>query len=217
MRKVVLFGKKRGAMRPTSFTLIELLVVMAIIIILVSITLWAAQALWVKAARSRAQAEITAISADLESYKADNGIYPQATNVLGGTIGNYPVNPAGSSITSYQAASQILFECIAGKTNYNDTAAASRVYASFKISQLGNYTTTAGTGYALTTATYLQDPWSYPYGYSTGDGTSNNIPCNGSNFFDLWTTAGQNTLYINGATTGNTYSTNMWISNWRSQ
>ena len=62
--------------REASFTIIELLVVIAIIVILAGLILSTASYVQKKGARSRAEAEIAAMSAALESYKADNGIYP---------------------------------------------------------------------------------------------------------------------------------------------
>src|SRR3954463_1288191 len=59
-----------------AFTLIELLVVMAIIIVLAGLILATAGYVQNKGKRSRAEAEIAAISAALENYKADNGVYP---------------------------------------------------------------------------------------------------------------------------------------------
>jgi general secretion pathway protein G len=67
-----------------SFTIIELLVVIAIIIILGSLILSTVGYVQKKGARSRAEAEIAAISAALESYKADNGIYPLHDGNSGG-------------------------------------------------------------------------------------------------------------------------------------
>lgn len=68
-------------LRPVGgFTLIELLVVIAIIAILASLVLSAAHSVQVKGARSRAEGEIAALGAALESYKADNGDYPSSTN-----------------------------------------------------------------------------------------------------------------------------------------
>src|SRR5260221_12215916 len=63
-----------------AFTIIELLVVIAIIIILAGLILSTVGYVQKKGARSRAEAEIAAMSAALESYKADNGIYPRDTN-----------------------------------------------------------------------------------------------------------------------------------------
>src|SRR2546421_6654816 len=63
-----------------AFTILELLVVISIIIILAGLILSTVGYVQKKGARSRAEAEIAAISAALESYKADNGIYPTTAN-----------------------------------------------------------------------------------------------------------------------------------------
>jgi prepilin-type N-terminal cleavage/methylation domain-containing protein len=61
-----------------AFTLIELLIVISIIVVLAGLVLATSGYVTTKGRRSRAEAEIAAISAALESYKADNGIYPQS-------------------------------------------------------------------------------------------------------------------------------------------
>src|SRR5437660_10515842 len=76
------FDLRHSVISSTSgaFTLIELLLVIAIIIILAGLILSTAGYVQKKGARARAEAEIAAISAALESYKADNGIYPTDSN-----------------------------------------------------------------------------------------------------------------------------------------
>ena len=66
-----------------AFTLIELLVVIAIIAILAGLVLNTASYIQKKGATSRAEAEMAALTVALENYKADNGDYPQGTNVNG--------------------------------------------------------------------------------------------------------------------------------------
>ena len=56
--------------------LIELIVVIAIIVILAGLVLSTVGYVQKKAARSRAETEIAAMSAACENYKADNGVYP---------------------------------------------------------------------------------------------------------------------------------------------
>src|SRR5437868_12918180 len=60
-----------------AFTLIELIVVTTVIIILTGLVLSTVGYVQKKGARARAETEIAAMSAALESYKADNGIYPR--------------------------------------------------------------------------------------------------------------------------------------------
>ena len=65
--------------RTTGFTLIELMVVMVIIAMLAAITIGATKYAWAKAANSRAQGEIATMESSLESYRIDNGIFPDST------------------------------------------------------------------------------------------------------------------------------------------
>jgi prepilin-type N-terminal cleavage/methylation domain-containing protein len=75
-----LFRSKGNSTALHGFTLIELLVVITVIAILAGLVLQTAGYVQKKAARSRAEAEIAALSAALESYKADMGDYPAWTN-----------------------------------------------------------------------------------------------------------------------------------------
>jgi general secretion pathway protein G len=154
-------GMRNGRVCPrdrSAFTLLELLVVIAIIAILAGLILSAAGSIQKKAARSRAEAEISALSAALESYKADNGDYPAGTNAAGATNG---VN----LLTNLMPASgKVYFEASKGITN---------------------------------SAGYLTDPFGTTYGYQYPGAATNS----GTNFFDLWSTAGST-------------NTNAYIKNW---
>jgi len=138
------------------FTLIELLIVIAIIAILASLVLAAAGSVQKKGARSRAEGEIAALGAALESYKADNGDYPSNS-------------VAGNSA------------CLV--TNLMPTN-GTKVYYEFKTKSVDS------SGYL--------DPFGYSYNYIYTNGSPNN----GTNNYDLWSTA------------GNSGSTNTWIKNW---
>src|SRR5256886_15730610 len=94
-----------------AFTLIELLVVISIIIILAGLILSTVGYVQKKGARSRAEAEIAAISAALESYKADNGIYPTSANTTA-LDARTALNPS-----AYQLASFDLYSALTGDTN----------------------------------------------------------------------------------------------------
>ncbi len=193
--------------RLASFTLIELLTVMAIIAILAALILSVSSGVFTKAARSRAASEIQAMSTALESYKADNGIYPSTSALTTFTTNAYSTTDVSSAGGIYQQSSQVLYQALSGQVNFQDTpVAGTKAYMSFKANQLGNTTTAAGTASSANTATYVKDPWGYSYGYST---TTNGAvgPYNGSGFFDLWSTGG-----LKGTTAANT---NTWLSNWQ--
>lgn len=75
------------------FTLIELLIVVAIIAILAALTLSTLGYVNKKGARSRAEAEIAALSAAIESYKLEFGAYPaNQTNLYTELVGLGPFN-----------------------------------------------------------------------------------------------------------------------------
>src|SRR5438477_11729584 len=88
-----------------AFTILELLVVIAIIIALAGLILATVGYVQKKGARSRAEAEIAALSAALESYKADNGIYPQSAD----TNGLDPTNDPDPSSAKYTSAALYLY------------------------------------------------------------------------------------------------------------
>jgi general secretion pathway protein G len=71
----------RAVRRRAAFTLIEIMIVIVIIMILVGIVIHAAKYAQTKAATSRAQAEIASMETALESYKSDNGVYPNTGTI----------------------------------------------------------------------------------------------------------------------------------------
>src|SRR6266536_4570372 len=86
-----------------AFTLIELIVVITIIIILTGLVLSTVGYAQKKGARARAETEIAAISAALESYKADNAIYPRnsQTDLLNSTNDGNPADYATACQYTY--------------------------------------------------------------------------------------------------------------------
>src|SRR5438045_3906174 len=99
------------------FIIIELLVVIALIIILAGLILSTIGYVQNKAARSRAETEIAAISAALENYKADNGIYPRdptpntATDKLDART---MTDAASANAAAYKLASLVLYRATSG-------------------------------------------------------------------------------------------------------
>ena len=141
------------------FTLIELLVVIAIIAILAGLVLQTAGFVQRKGATSRAEAEVAALSAALESYKADMGDYPINSN-------------SGTNATS-------LYGVL--------SPASGKVYFEFNK--------------GMTSSTGIVDPFGTVYYYQYPGATNRS----GSNFFDLFSTAGSTTNETNMA---------KWIKNW---
>ena len=100
------------------FTILELLVVITIIFFLAGLILTTSGYVQTKSKRSRAEAEIAALSAALENYKADNGIYP--TDTAGGTTNTLDArtmfNPTAAQ---YAAASLFLYKELSGDPTGN--------------------------------------------------------------------------------------------------
>jgi prepilin-type N-terminal cleavage/methylation domain-containing protein len=200
----------RAARRPKpsdSFSLVELLVVMAIIAILASLILAAGTAVINKGLRSRTSAEIQAMSTAAEGYKTDNGIYPQGDGILLTNSAGTPYSDTtydGTS-TEYQTNSTLLYIALSAQTNFaTPPAAGTKVYMSFKVNQVGN---------PSGSYSYIMDPWTKSYGYSTGTpigSGSPSYPYTGNGFFDLWSTAGVTTAQVSSKPA----LTNTWLGNW---
>jgi prepilin-type N-terminal cleavage/methylation domain-containing protein len=226
----------------SGFTLIELLAVMAIILILAGLILSIAGNANFRGAEARAQGEIQAISAACESYKTDNGAYPESSPAV--TTGSdilSPLNdtdPAGSTSSAhYIAAGETLYQALAGVNASGGNTDANgnllKVYMNFTPGQLystANSTNPDSTPPVATNVlmtTYVVDPFGLPYGYSTAQATANQTAAANSPpttpatvgynpTFDLWSTAGYS------PTNGKSYPTNiaaanyytLWIKNW---
>ncbi len=164
------YGRKHG------FTLIELLVVMAIIAILAGLILSTAGYVQKKGATSRAEAEVAALSAALESYKADMGDYPSGTNAGTGQ------NPGTNNAFLRQALAP---------NGSNTLNPLNKMYFEFPKGMGPSGASAVATNVAVL------DPFGNGYGYQY----PGNVNRSGSNFFDLWSTAG-------------TTNSNAWIKNW---
>jgi prepilin-type N-terminal cleavage/methylation domain-containing protein len=191
------FGIRDSSFRERGFTIIELLVVISIIIILAGLILSTVGYVQKKGARSRAEAEIAAMSAALESYKADNGIYPTDSN----TTALKPNTMGDPTQSSYQNTSLSLYKMISGDSdNDANRIAESKAYFPFKPNQLYPL----GQNQAVT---FIRDPFGNSYGYST---VRNSAPAGTDGYnptFDLWSTGG-----IISST--NPTDQTQWIKNW---
>src|SRR5437762_1122358 len=182
-----------------AFTLIELIVVITVIIILTGLVLSTVGYAQKKGARARAETEIAAISAACESYKADNGVYPNNgdTNNLDARTSGNPSSP------SYNLTSLALYNLLFGATNGSRTPnAGARSYFLFKPNMLSPADQTQN-------VLYIRDPFGYSYGYSTANQVNSAQGYNPT--FDLWSTAG---LTTNPPGTPPDTITPQWIKNW---
>ena len=159
-------------------TIVELLVVIMIILILAGLILSISSYVQNKGARARAETEIAAMSAALESYKADNGIYPrdnpgnQYTDNLNAKADFDPTQ------SKYQNASLYLFFQLSGLDANQQAVANMKSYFAFKPQMLGH---PAGN---TATVAFIRDPFGNSYGYSTANQGSSGAGYNPT--FDLW-------------------------------
>ncbi len=230
-RVSILPTRRAHSVEASAFTLIELLVVIAIIVILAGLILATAGYVQKKGIRARAETEIAALSAALESYKADNGVYPRdptpntATDLLDART---MVDPALADATVYNAASLVLYRALSGDRNRDRTVSAldetldidgstlsspltqlPRSYFAFKPNQLSPIDQTLN-------VTFVQDPFGNSYGYSTAyqawiDGGSVGTQKGYNPMFDLWSTAG---TAPSPTPTPPAKQQDLWIKNW---
>ena len=188
----------------SAFTLIELIIVIGIILGLAGLILSVSGYVQEKGKRARAEAEIAALSAALESYKADNGIYPrdnpgnQFTDNLNARSSTNPAN--------YQNASLFLFTQLSGLDANQTPISGVKSYFGFKPLMLGGPRDANGN---VTSVSYIRDPFGNSYGYSTAYQNNPNTGYNPT--YDLWS---------NGVPTPTPSSTptptpqDKWIKNW---
>ena len=152
-----------------------MLVVIMVIFILAALVLAASSYVQNKGARARAETEIAAMSAALESYKADNGIYPQDSNTDALNAQTPTSADPKTGDAKYRAATLSLYKQLSGDTNANRQPIA-KSYFSFPPAMLFP----KGSSNSVTA---LTDPWGNCYGYSTANqaGTGGYNPT-----FDLW-------------------------------
>ena len=191
---------------PRAFTLIELLIVMAIIIVLAGLILATANYVQKKGYRSRAEAEIAAISAALENYKADNGVYPTdaaTTELLA------PNNdPGGGDPSTFVDASRFLYKSLSGDSDGDPTtttASDTKNYFGSALKPIMLSPNPAGP------KTFVRDPFGYSYGYSTIKSAKPTGPDGYNPTYDLWSTCGETAKK-----SGETFAAYQarWIKNW---
>jgi prepilin-type N-terminal cleavage/methylation domain-containing protein len=206
---------------PQGFTLVEMLTVMAVIAILASLILSVNGFVQRKAATSRAEGEIAAMSAACETYKADNGSYPRSnrTDELDSKKNGNP----NSAV--YKQANLELYRALGGDTGaVPDGKPETKPYFEFKRDQLS---VKKGPDGNPTEVNFIMDPFGNPYGYSTAgmageeeyQAVLRSDPTHaraenskGHNTgIDLWSTGGSTSDAAEG---GEPKDVKKWIKNW---
>lgn len=203
---------------PRGFTLVEMITVVAVIIILAGLVISVSGLVSQKANRSRADAEIKVMANHLDSFKRDNGTYPRTED----TDKLDPRVDASPTSSRYILSNLQMYSAVSGDYEPEGSPDGkpetnSKVYYSFARTQL-NFTKD-NTGNPATIR-YVSDPWGNPYGYSTAAAeleaeyraqvrkdpkSARPTDLRGFNpTFDLWSTAGANTVTQKGK----------WVRNW---
>jgi type II secretory pathway pseudopilin PulG len=185
-----------------AFTIVEVLIVIAIILVLAGLILATSGYVQTKGKRSRAEAEIAAISTALENYKADNGIYPiDAAN--GTTFALDARTMLNPTAVQYAAASVFLYKELSGDPIGNRIPTGKSYFAFKPYMLLPKDQAQA--------VSAIADPFGYSYGYSTAYQAN---PAKGYNpTFDLWSTGGTGTGLTPTPLPGPTPQ-DQWIKNW---
>jgi general secretion pathway protein G len=180
-------------------TIIELIIVIMIILILAGLILSVSSYVQNKGARARAETEIAALSAALESYKADNGIYPRdnTTNQYTDTLNARALPSPAASPSAYSNASFYLYTQLSGLDANQQPIANAKSYFSFQPRMLDGTRVNGN----LTAVGTIRDPFGNSYGYSTANQNDSTKGFNPT--YDLWSTAND--------TTGSTLK---WVKNW---
>jgi type II secretory pathway pseudopilin PulG len=210
--------------RTRAYTLIELVVVVGIITVLTGLVLSTVGYARKKGAMARAGAEIAALSAACENYKADNGVYPRdptANTSTDALNARTMLDPVTTNAALYRAASLVLYRALSGDRNLDRTVTAAdenynidgtaltppltqlpQSYFAFKPNMLSP---AGGNG----TVTATADPFTNTYGYSTANQYDPNTGYNPT--FDLWSTAG---VAASPTPTPPATQQDLWIKNW---
>ncbi len=180
-----------------AFTVIEMLIVMSIIIVLAGLVLATSGYVQKKGARARAETEIAAMSAALESYKADNGIYP--TGPQNNTTDMFDAGVTWTRHRRLISTRVFSFSNELSGLNADQTPirTRNRILPSSR-----RCSAELATQWQCQSCTFVRDPFGNSYGYSTAYQAAT-PPTGGYNpTFDLWSTANSNRPAA------------QWIKNW---
>jgi type II secretory pathway pseudopilin PulG len=205
-----------------AFTIIELIVVIGIVLVLAGLILATSSYVHNKGARSRAEAEIAAISAALENYKADNGVYPRdpTANTATDKLNARGMGNPTSTAEPFKSASLVLYRALSGDRNLDRTVTSDDEKYDLDGSVLPSQLTQLPTSYFSFKPTqlspsdqtqavqFVKDPFGNSYGYSTANQYNSGYGYNPT--FDLWSTSGQTA----DPPSSNDTITPQWIKNW---
>jgi prepilin-type N-terminal cleavage/methylation domain-containing protein len=195
-----------------AFTLIEVVTAMAIILILTGLVIQLSGYVTMKGSKSRAEGELRMLQAGCENYKAETGAYPQdlqAGLAPGVTDKLKPKEHFVPTASVYEQANLFLYKELTGDKNADGKPEQDeqRYLKEFDARILKADKSSSG---QITLVRYFQDPWGYPYGYSTAAAreemlyrkdlstkgsaatrpSGDSVPGFNSATYDMWSTGG---------------------------
>ena len=217
------------------FTLLELMTVLLVISILTAMVVGVAGMVQTKSAKERARVEIKMLEVAADAYKNDNGGYPRTDE----TDKLDPRKDFSPTSKKYEEASLALYRELTGdkgpdraKPDGVPDADAPAYLKEFDLRIVKRSQNTQG-GINKTEVKYFQDPFGFPYGYSTAaakqeqeytselrkNGTAErkrDDEAEGFNTvtFDLWSTAGSNSTTAPSAGKDASNEQAKWVKNW---
>ncbi len=232
---------------PTSaFTLLEMLTVLAIIVVLAGIVLGVAGHVQKGSALARAKGEIAMLAAACESYKVDKGNYPRDLPVTGTSVTD-TISPKQNFIPTtdasgaYAKSSLFLYKELSGDRTKGGTEGTQpdgvtddgeQRYLKEIDARILNAKKDASTK-AITQVNYLQDPFGFPYAYSTAAAkaesdfqkdiklgksptrlTGNLLLGFNTGSFDLWSTGGSVAKVSPASDSAKDLEWAKWVKNW---
>jgi type II secretory pathway pseudopilin PulG len=223
----------------SAFTLIEIITAMAIILVLTGLVIQISGYVTSRGSRARAQGELAMLSTACESYKADSGGYPMDIQTGGTTPGVTdklkPKEHFNPTATVYEEANLFLYKELTGDKKGDPDGKPEpdepRYLKEFdpKILKADR-----DSNKQITRVRYFQDPWGYPYGYSTaaareemlyqqelkksGKGavrpSADAIPGFNGATFDMWSTGGSRPASTPSGQEKKELEWAKWVKNW---
>ena len=227
-----------------AFTLLEMLTVLAIIVVLAGLVLAVGGYAQKKSALSRAEGEKAMLMSACESYKSDNGGYPRDIPTSGTSVTDVisPKQHFMPTDAKYAASSLFLYKELSGdktgKSGVPDGVpddGEQRYMKEFE-PRILNAKKDPSTK-AITQVNYLQDPFGFPYAYSTWAAkdeqdyqtkllqdpknrstatrpTGNALHGFNPGSFDLWSTGGSTPKSNPGSAAAMDLEWAKWVKNW---
>lgn len=158
-----------------AFTLLELMTVLAVIVILTAMVVGVAGMVQNKSSKARAATEIAMLGLAAEGYKGDNGSYPQGHEKPDDFESEIPSDKLSPrrhlqpTSKKYAASSLALYRELTGDNDLKPDGKPDKdrpIYLKEFDPRILKKSSTSATS-AKTEIEYFQDPFGFPYGYST--------------------------------------------------